>query len=71
MIDALAGPFPQISFIPTGGIGPANLAEYVQRKNVLAIGGSWMVPGKALAEGNWAEIARLCKEARGLKTQLS
>ncbi|NCN05656.1 MAG: bifunctional 4-hydroxy-2-oxoglutarate aldolase/2-dehydro-3-deoxy-phosphogluconate aldolase [Spirochaetales bacterium] len=71
MLDALAGPFPQISFVPTGGIGPANLAEYARRKNVLAIGGSWMVPAKAITEGNWAEIARLCKEARQLKSSLS
>lgn len=43
-IKALTAPFPQVRFIPTGGVGPDNLAEYLSLPGVPAVGGSWMVP---------------------------
>lgn len=43
MLKALAGPYPQIQFVPTGGISAGNMKGYLQQKNVLAVGGSWMV----------------------------
>ena len=43
MLKSLAGPFPQVKFIPTGGINETNTAEYLACPNVLAVGGSWMV----------------------------
>ncbi len=63
MLDALGGPFPQVSFMPTGGIGAANLGEYIKRKNVVACGGSWMVKADLIESENWSEITKLSKEA--------
>jgi 2-dehydro-3-deoxyphosphogluconate aldolase/(4S)-4-hydroxy-2-oxoglutarate aldolase len=62
-IAAFAGPFSQVAFVPTGGIGPANLADYLSLPNVRAAGGSWMVPRDALAAGNINLIADLAAEA--------
>lgn len=47
-LKALAGPYQDLRFIPTGGVGVANLPEYLALPNVLACGGSWLVPGDAL-----------------------
>jgi len=63
MLDALGGPFPQVSFMPTGGISSANLSDYIKRKNVIACGGSWMVKADLIESENWNEITRLSKEA--------
>jgi 2-dehydro-3-deoxyphosphogluconate aldolase/(4S)-4-hydroxy-2-oxoglutarate aldolase len=63
MLDALAGPFGAMQFVPTGGVNAANLAEYVRRPNVLAVGGSWMVKADLVQAGNWEGIERLCREA--------
>ncbi len=48
-IQALAAPFGGVQFVPTGGIGLANLAEYLAVKSVMAVGGSWMVPPDRIA----------------------
>jgi 2-dehydro-3-deoxyphosphogluconate aldolase/(4S)-4-hydroxy-2-oxoglutarate aldolase len=53
-------------FVPTGGIGPANLANYLALPAVLACGGSWMVDAKLVREGRFDEISRLTGEAVGL-----
>lgn len=63
MLSSLAGPFPQVKFMPTGGIGMKNLADYAKCSNVHAIGGSWMVKADLIDNENWDEITRLCKEA--------
>ncbi len=63
VLKALAGPFAQMKFIPTGGIGPDNLNDYLALPNVIACGGSWMVPGNMLKENNWAGITALAQEA--------
>jgi len=63
MLDALAGPFANVQFMPTGGIDSANLGEYAKRPNVLAVGGSWMVKADLIESCNWAEITRLSREA--------
>lgn len=63
MLNNLAGPFPQVKFMTTGGISTKNLAEYAKCKNVLAIGGSWMVKPELIESENWDEITRLCEEA--------
>lgn len=65
-IKALAAPFPEIRFMPTGGISPANLAEYLGVPSVIAAGGSWMVAPSLLREGRWDEVERLCREATAL-----
>jgi 2-dehydro-3-deoxyphosphogluconate aldolase/(4S)-4-hydroxy-2-oxoglutarate aldolase len=66
MLSALAAPFPGIRFIPSGGIGPANLAEYLRHPAVLAVGGSWMVAPRLIRSGDFAEITRLTAQATAL-----
>jgi len=66
-LKALSAPFPQVEFIPTGGITAANLEEYLSFKKVLACGGSWMVKNELINDGNFAEITRLTAEAMALK----
>lgn len=62
-LSALAGPFPQVRFCPTGGITPANYRGYLALKSVLCIGGSWLVPDEALQQGDWERITQLAREA--------
>lgn len=62
-LSALAGPFPQVRFCPTGGISPANYRDYLALKSVLCIGGSWLVPDEALQQGDWERITQLAREA--------
>ncbi len=63
VLKALAGPFPNMKFIPTGGIGPNNLNDYLAFGKVIACGGSWMVPEKAVNDCDWDQITALAKEA--------
>ena len=49
----MPAPFPEARFVPTGGLGAHNAADYLQLPQVLAIGGSWMVAPKLLAAGDW------------------
>jgi 2-dehydro-3-deoxyphosphogluconate aldolase/(4S)-4-hydroxy-2-oxoglutarate aldolase len=63
MLDALAGPFASMSFVPTGGVDAGNIGAYAKRRQVLAIGGSWMVKADLIAAGDWAGIEKLCREA--------
>ena len=55
-VSALAAPFPDVRFIPTGGITAADAGDYLAHPAVLAVGGSWMVPAAALAAGDWATV---------------
>ena len=63
MLKDLAGPFPQVKFMATGGINISNLASYAALPNITAVGGSWMVKSDLIESGNWEEITRLSKEA--------
>jgi 2-dehydro-3-deoxyphosphogluconate aldolase/(4S)-4-hydroxy-2-oxoglutarate aldolase len=63
MIKALAGPYKDVSFVPTGGISAANLGEYLAMPQVAACGGSWMVAPSLIAAGDYATIERLAAEA--------
>ena len=62
-LKALGGPFPAVRFIPTGGIGVADLGAYLALPSVLAVGGSWMVRPELLAAGDWVTVGRLAAEA--------
>lgn len=62
-IRALTAPFPEMAFVPTGGIGRENLQEYLALPSVMAVGGSWMVPRDLIKKGNFAAITSLCAEA--------
>jgi 2-dehydro-3-deoxyphosphogluconate aldolase/(4S)-4-hydroxy-2-oxoglutarate aldolase len=63
MLQAIAGPFPQVTFCPTGGITSANYREYLALKNVACIGGSWVAPQEAIGRGDWERIVELTREA--------
>ncbi len=65
-IKALAGPFPAMRFMPTGGINAGNVKEYLADKHIIACGGSWMVKGDLIAAGKFDEIQRLTQEAVAL-----
>lgn len=62
-LRALAAPFPGARFVPTGGIGPDDLAGYLAHRSVLAVGGSWMATVRHLERGAYDEIRRLTAEA--------
>jgi 2-dehydro-3-deoxyphosphogluconate aldolase/(4S)-4-hydroxy-2-oxoglutarate aldolase len=70
-IAALAAPFGGIRFVPTGGIGPKNLAEYLNIPAVIAVGGSWMVPRDRVKVGDFATVAQLTAEAVALAKELA
>ncbi|MDF2990468.1 MAG: 2-keto-3-deoxy-6-phosphogluconate aldolase [Microbacterium sp.] len=73
-LDALHGPFPDMRFIPSGGVSPDSLGDYLRRSWVLAASGSWMVPRDAIARGDFdtitaaaAECARIRDAARAAR----
>ncbi|MGI6737903.1 MAG: bifunctional 4-hydroxy-2-oxoglutarate aldolase/2-dehydro-3-deoxy-phosphogluconate aldolase [Christensenellales bacterium] len=65
-IKAISAPFPQIRFIPTGGINDKNLLEYLNFDRVVACGGSWMVPSNLIANKDWNRIEELTSAAVNL-----
>jgi 2-dehydro-3-deoxyphosphogluconate aldolase/(4S)-4-hydroxy-2-oxoglutarate aldolase len=65
-IRAVSTPYPMLRFLPTGGIGPGNLQDYLSFEKVLACGGSWMAGSRLIEEGRFGEIERLCAEAMAL-----
>jgi 2-dehydro-3-deoxyphosphogluconate aldolase/(4S)-4-hydroxy-2-oxoglutarate aldolase len=62
-LRALAGPFPDTLFCPTGGIGEANAASWLAEPNVVSVGGSWLCPPADIKSGNWAGITAMCNRA--------
>ena len=67
MLKALAGPFPELKFCPTGGITPASAPEFLALPNVACVGGSWLTPRDAVAAGDWARIRTLAAETSRLR----
>jgi 2-dehydro-3-deoxyphosphogluconate aldolase/(4S)-4-hydroxy-2-oxoglutarate aldolase len=65
-IAALSGPFGGVQFVPTGGVGPGNLAQYLAIGAVAAVGGSWMVPRDRVKAGDFAAIRQLTADAVAL-----
>jgi 2-dehydro-3-deoxyphosphogluconate aldolase / (4S)-4-hydroxy-2-oxoglutarate aldolase len=66
MLRAWQGPFADVRFCPTGGIGAANAREFLALPNVACVGGSWIAPADALAAGDWGRITQLAAEAAAL-----
>lgn len=62
-LKALASVFRTMKFMPTGGVSPGNLADFLAVPAVLACGGSWLTPGDAIAVGNYEKITQLATEA--------
>jgi 2-dehydro-3-deoxyphosphogluconate aldolase / (4S)-4-hydroxy-2-oxoglutarate aldolase len=67
MLKALAGPFPDIVFCPTGGITADTAPSFLALPNVVVCGGSWLTPADAVAAGDWARITRLARAAQALR----
>lgn len=63
MLKNFAGPFPNLTFVPTGGISLANIKEYAKQPNILAVGGSWMVKPDLIEAEDWPAITKLCSDA--------
>ncbi|WP_030678940.1 bifunctional 4-hydroxy-2-oxoglutarate aldolase/2-dehydro-3-deoxy-phosphogluconate aldolase [Streptomyces sp. NRRL B-1347] len=66
-LKSLAGPLPQARFCPTGGVSVTSAPAYLELANVGCVGGSWMLPGDAVAAGDWARIESLAREAAALR----
>lgn len=62
-LKALAAPYVGLQFMPTGGIGPENVKDYLSYDRIVACGGSWMIKSDLVKAGNFDKIARLTKEA--------
>ena len=62
-IKAVSAPYPQMHFMPTGGISADNINSYLSFKKVVCCGGSWIVPAKLLEAEDWEGITKLCREA--------
>src|SRR5215470_6822309 len=60
-LRALGGPFPQVQFCPTGGIGETNAPQWLAEPNVIAVGGSWLCQAVDIKSGNWAGITAMCE----------
>ncbi len=69
-IKALCGPFPQIRFIPTGGINQSNAEEYFKNPKIVAVGGSWMVTKDMVVAGDFAGITEKSAAATALFKQI-
>jgi 2-dehydro-3-deoxyphosphogluconate aldolase/(4S)-4-hydroxy-2-oxoglutarate aldolase len=67
MLKALAGPFPDVVFCPTGGITPETAPQYLALSNVRVCGGSWLTPRDAVESGQWSRITQLAREATKLR----
>ena len=65
-LKGLAGPLPELRFMPTGGISEQNAADYLAQPNVVAVGGSWIVSADDLKEGQWDKIAAKAQQASRL-----
>lgn len=69
MLNALAGPLPEMVFCPTGGISAQTAPQFLACKNVICVGGSWLTPKDALAAGDWGRITELATAASRLRQE--
>lgn len=65
-LRALAGPFPNVKFCPTGGISEDQASTWLAEPNVLAVGGSWLAPAQLVEDGDWAAITARAKRSMDL-----
>jgi len=66
MLKAWSGPFFDVKFCPTGGVTQANAADFLSLPDVACVGGSWLVPADAMAQGDWKRIETLARQASQL-----
>lgn len=65
MLKALTAVYP-VKFMPTGGVGPNNVKDYLSVKSVVACGGTWMVPAELIDNEQWDELAKLVRNVAGI-----
>lgn len=70
MLKSLVGPYSQIQLMPTGGVTPLNLGEYLAISQVIACGGTWIAPTRAIANHEWDLIAGNVREVRAMIDQI-
>ena len=70
MIKAVSAPYTMLKFMPTGGINPGNVKEYLKSDKIFACGGSWMVKGDLVDAGNFDKIKELTKEAADIVKEI-
>lgn len=63
LIDSLAAPFPEVRFMPSGGVTIRNMVDYLTHPSVFAVGGSWMVPRDVIGDRRFDEVERLAAQA--------
>jgi 2-dehydro-3-deoxyphosphogluconate aldolase / (4S)-4-hydroxy-2-oxoglutarate aldolase len=68
-LNALSGPFPSVRYCPTGGIGEANVAQWLAHPKVVAVGGSWIAPTADIKAGAWSAIEQRARAAAGLRQE--
>ncbi|WP_199724734.1 bifunctional 4-hydroxy-2-oxoglutarate aldolase/2-dehydro-3-deoxy-phosphogluconate aldolase [Noviherbaspirillum saxi] len=66
MLNAIAGPLPDVTFCPTGGISQETASQFLACKNVACVGGSWLTPKEVIRAGDWAMITSLAAAAASL-----
>ena len=70
-LQALSGPFPNVNFMPTGGVTPDNVANYFQLENVCAVGGSWLTPRELLMGQQWEALYQSAADSVAQVTAIS
>lgn len=71
MVKALSAVYSQLSFMPTGGISPENLASYLAQPSVFACGASWIAPRQSISQGQWEEVKAKVVLARTLVNSIT
>jgi len=67
MLKAMHGPFPDVTFCPTGGVSEETAPQFLALPNVACVGGSWLTPKAAVQAGDWKQITELAKRAAALR----
>ena len=70
MIKAVAAPYTELKFMPTGGISAKNVRDYLAYNKIIACGGSWMVKKDLITAGKWDDVAALVKEAADIVKEI-
>ena len=70
MLKAMSGPFPDVTFCPTGGVTPTSAPDFLALPNVGCVGGSWLTPPAMVKAGDWQEITALALDASKLRAAL-
>jgi 2-dehydro-3-deoxyphosphogluconate aldolase/(4S)-4-hydroxy-2-oxoglutarate aldolase len=66
-LKALQGPFPDVTFCPTGGVSEETAPQFLALPNVACVGGSWLTPKAAVQARDWAQLTQLARRAAALQ----